>query len=152
MGFTPKSEMEIKKSMCWEEGIYDFEVTGCELKDSKKGNPMLALKLDVFDSSGNSTSVRDWLVESDQPLPLMKLRHYCRATGAMDAYESGSIENVPGVGSSGRLKLGVRDSDQYGPQNEVSDYLFTEEDKKPQGANPNQAKRANELQEDQVPF
>lgn len=109
--------------MVWPEGEYDFEVIGAELKKSKSsGKPMLAIKLKCFD--GNATTfVSDWLVASNSPLPLMKLRHYCRSVGAMDAYDSGTLTEFPGVGAVGRLKLRVEDDPQYGAQNRVADYL-----------------------------
>ncbi len=84
---------------------------------------MLEITLSVFHPDGRSQQVKDWLVESDAPLCLLKLRHYCRSLNAIEAYESGDLGSFPGAGSSGRCKLRVDMSEQYGAQNRVSDYL-----------------------------
>ena len=84
---------------------------------------MLQLDIKVWHQDGRVQYVKDWLVASDQPLPLRKLRHYCRCVNAMEAYESGDITNFPGKGVSGRLKLVVETSPDYGDQNRVADYI-----------------------------
>jgi len=156
MQFDPKDERELKDAMCWPAGIYDFEVTNAECKVSKNGNAMLALTLKVFNSQGATRTVRDWLVESDAAVCLMKMRHYCATTGDMGAYESGTIENFPGIGAAGKCKLAIENSEQFGSQNKVADYVKpkADEEEKPalQGVPRSQTERANKaLQEAGVP-
>jgi hypothetical protein len=151
MTFTPQTEAEIREGMVWPEGEYGFEVTACDNTTSKSGNKMLAISLRIY-SGEKQTTVKDWLVESDSPLPLMKLRHYCRAVGAMEAYETGTVDSFPGVGSAGKLKLGIEDSVEYGPQNRVSDYLPAPEGVQPTGVPAAQTKRAMAAQDSSIPF
>jgi|GEM_PF-1652647 len=123
MTFTPKTDKELAMDMVWDAGVYDFEVIKADAAVSKNGNNMLAVQLLVFHSDGRKQTVKDWLVESDHALCLMKLRHYCRATNSMDAYETGDLGNFPGAGAAGRVRLVIEDDDKYGARNRVKDYV-----------------------------
>lgn len=156
--FEPKSEQEIDAMMVWPAGEYDFEVEGAKHKTSKSsGKPMIELTLRVFDEEGRSQLLTDWLVASNQPLPLRKLRHYCSATDSMDAYESGTLDNFLGEGAAGRLKLYIEKDPQYGDKNKVADYV-KRADERPelQGVPAEQTRRAmatsNQIDDPEIPF
>lgn len=152
--FTPKSEKEIQQEMVWPAGVYDFEVVSCEMKTSKNGNQMLQIECEVFHPQGGTQKIMDWLVASDQPMCLMKLRHYCKSLDAIDAYESGTLENFPGVGACGKCKLKEEDDKDYGPRNRIADYVTEaqEEEKAALGVPASQTKRANAAATDDIPF
>lgn len=155
MPFDPKDERELQNALCWPAGIYDFEVIAAEHKISSKGNAMLALTLKIFHpDTGAERKVKDWLVESDAPGCLIKLNHYCQTTGAMDAYESGTLDDFPGMGATGKCKLAVENSPDWGAQNKVADYIKPTEprEEKPsdRGVPASQTKRANAAFQDAV--
>ena len=167
MEFSPKSDRELYEEMIWPAGDYDFEVIEAEEKTSKNGNPMIALKLKVFHpSTDNTRTVRDWLM----PSMGFKLKHFCYATGNEVAYDDGTLDAYACEGAAGRVKLIVQESDQYGKQNSVKDYLVPTAEpnpddlpnddpppppkKKPQGVPTSQANaaRAAAVPDDQIPF
>ncbi len=155
MPFDPKDERELRDAMCWPAGIYDFEVVNADWKTSKSGNAMMALTLKIFDPDSDRTrQVKDWLVESDAPTCLMKLRHYCATVGDIAAYESGSLQNFPGQGACGKLKLSIEQTEQWGSQNKVADYIKPKpegEEKPALGGVPRaQAERANKAFQEAV--
>jgi VCBS repeat-containing protein len=123
MKFSPKTEDELRSMMIVHGGTYDFEVADAENAVSKKGNDMIALKLTVFTSDGTEQQVRDWLVGSDHPLQLAKLQAFCKATGLLEHYFSGTLDADLCKGLGGKLKIAITDSPQYGQQRSVADYL-----------------------------
>lgn len=160
--FEPKSEQEIDAMMVWPAGEYDFEVEDATWGESKSsGKPMITLKLKVFDEQGRWQYVTDWLVASSEALPLRKLRHYCAATGSMDAYESGDLNNFMGQGAAGRLNLVIEKRDDYPEKNKVADYVdpgkgATATKPELQGVPASQTKRAMQATADdsdpEIPF
>lgn len=120
MKFQPKSEREIRDEMTLPAGEYDFEIANAEDTTSSKGNDMIALVLRVFPSDGGAPRlVRDWLV----PKMELKLNRFCRCVGLTDVYESGALDAFACQQLCGRVKLGIEESDEYGKQNRVVDYI-----------------------------
>lgn len=120
MEFQPKTEREIRDAMVLPAGTYDFEVTKAEEATSKKGNPMIALTLNVFPADGTSPrQIRDWLVGSME----LKLNRFCRATGLEEAYNAGELNAFACDGVSGKAKVGIEPSAEYGDRNTVKDYV-----------------------------
>ncbi len=117
MKFTPKTEEDLKREALLEAGTYDFEVVSAEDAVSKSGNEMIAIKLRVFSDRGER-SVRDWLM----PSMGFKLRHFAETTGMVAAYDAGTFNAEDCKGRTGRVILTIKDSEQYGPQNNVKDY------------------------------
>lgn len=117
MKFTPKSEDDLKREALLAPGTYDFEVVSADEAVSKKGADMIALKLRIFSDQGER-SVRDWLM----PSMGFKLRHFAETTGMLAAYDAGTFNAEDCKGRSGRVILVIKDSEQYGPQNNVKDY------------------------------
>lgn len=124
MDFTPKTEKALKEEMLIPVGEYDFECVKAEEKTSKSGNPMIAINLKVFVGDGVQYA-NDWLMTTN-PSMEFKFRHFCEATGLLQAYEAGRITPDDIKGVAGRVKIGQKDDAQYGPQNTVKDYLVPE--------------------------
>lgn len=122
MEFSPKTEREIRDAMVLPAGEYDFEVAEAEDKTSKNGNEMIELQLRVFGEDGGARMVKDWLLPTFE----LKLNRFCRAVGLSDAYETGTLDAFACKQMSGKLKLGVEDSAEYGKQNRVKDYVAPE--------------------------
>jgi hypothetical protein len=127
MRFSPKSEQQIQEDRfpILKPGKYHFEVFEASEAISKKGNPMLVLKLKLLDTSLSSVGfVTDYLMESIAH----KLRHACYACGLSKAYDSGEIQAESFLGRSGTLDLGIQKdkSGQYPDKNTVLDYIIGE--------------------------
>jgi hypothetical protein len=124
MQFQSKSEEDLKRESLLAAGTYDFEVTKAENAISKKAkqagateSDMIALTLRVFSENGERT-IRDWLM----PSMGFKLLHFAETTGLLGSYGAGNMTADDCVGRSGRVVLTVKDSAEYGPQNNVKDY------------------------------
>ena len=118
MQFKPKSADDIKREGLIDTGVYDFEVTSAEDRKSKKGNDMIAIRISVY-VDGNARPMRDWLMES----MAYKLRHFCEVTGLLAKYEAGTLTAQDCQGMAGKVRIGIKDDEQYGPQNNVKDYV-----------------------------
>lgn len=140
MKFQPKSENEIVESNLWSDGVYDFSFTTAEDKTSKNGNDMIAVKLSVYNSEGDSITVFDYLMEK----MLFKLNHAAYSVGLGEKYEDGDLNAVDFEGRSGKLFLSRQPAqDGYPAKNVVKDYIL------PSGeTNVDLAKELN----DDVPF
>jgi hypothetical protein len=121
MRFEPKTKEELSNLL--PDGIYEFSVLSAEETVSKKGNDMIALKLEVYDDGNGKTSkVPDWLVNSEKTL--RKVLGFCEATGILDIYNSGQLTADHCTGKSGRVKLVVQDAqDNFPAKNSVDYYV-----------------------------
>lgn len=124
MQFKPKTENDIKRERLLPAGEYDFTIMEAAEAVSKAGNPMLKLKLHVFDSNGMPFTISDYLMES----VAFKLRHCAYAVGLAAQYESGDLLPAAMAGKSGKLDLVIREdkTGNYPPQNSVKDYIAPE--------------------------
>lgn len=127
MKFSPKSEQQIQDERfpVLKPGKYNFEVFEASEAVSKKGNPMLVLKLKLLDSGLNPAGfVTDYLMES----VAHKLRHACYVCGLGKHYDSGDIYPELFHGKSGFLDLGIQKdkTGQYPDKNTVLDYIIHE--------------------------
>lgn len=100
-------------------GEYDFSVKHAENATSKKGNPMIKLLLEIYDTHGKSRLITDYLMEA----LAYKLRHFCYATGLESKYEAGSFDAADCIGKSGKCKIKIEESDGYAPKNAAQDYI-----------------------------
>ncbi len=121
MKFSPKTDEDIKRAMLLDAGSYDFEVLSAEEKLSKKGNPMIVVKLLVF-AGERRREVTDYLMES----MAFKLRHFAFAVGLGKEYESGDLNAENFRGRSGKVVLAVEEQVGYSPKNVVRDYEVAE--------------------------
>jgi hypothetical protein len=127
MRFQAKTEEEIAAENLFPAGEYDFEVlTGEDAVSKSSGAEMIKLNVRVYGPDGGFRLVDDYLLEK----MAYKLRHFCGATGLMDAYESGNLTGAMCSGRSGRLKLEVQPErtdkntgKTYAPKNSIKDYI-----------------------------
>lgn len=114
MRFEPKSDAELYKLL--EKGEYDFEVIEAQEKVSKNGNEMIEVALKVFGPDKQHV-IKDWIVDG------AKLKRFCESIGAADTYQSGELSADAVVGMSGKCKVAVEESEQYGDRNKIAGYV-----------------------------
>lgn len=121
MKFTVLNEEELAAQRgTLKSGYCDFEVISAKDKISKSsGNEMIELTLRVWDSEGRQAQLFDYLVSSFQP----KIKSFFDSIGAPQTYESGEIDANVIVGATGRAKLGIEKSEQYGDKPKIRDYV-----------------------------
>jgi hypothetical protein len=160
MQFQPKTQEDIIREQrefaeknVLPKGEYDFEVMAAEDAVSKRtGKEMIKLTLKVWGLDGKERSVTDYLLGAMEH----KLYHFAHATGLGEQYRDGGLEAIDCEGRSGRVKLKVESSDQYGTKNAVVDYVA----EKPKEAAPAPALKAkppvdpdlDAPEEDDIPF
>lgn len=100
-------------------GEYPFEVTNCEAKTSKAGNPMFELKLRV----GDKASVYDNLVFTQAAF--WKIDQFLRAVGAHPGEgQSIDLEADDCIGHKGRVKIRTGKTASGNDRNEVESYTW----------------------------
>lgn len=130
--FTPLTDQEIEEqtSMLVEEGVYEFEVIKSERKNSKAGNPMAALTLKIWDKSGKTSNVFDFLVFSSVALNIKKIKRFCDSVGLTEAYLTGQIPDEL-EHLCGKVQLGIENEMPkpnggfYPKKNIVVEYVAT---------------------------
>lgn len=147
MKFAPKSEKEIAEAGLMPKGIYPFEVIDAEDSVSKKGNDMIVATLRIFTPDGKSRQLNAYLMEA----MAAQLFHFCTYSGLAAEYGAGTLEAAHCVGKTGYVKIGIKEdkTGQYGPQNNVVDFVRLEALKPDE--NPHPAAKKEGLDED-VPF
>ena len=121
MKFTPTTE-EQREPRTFEPfpaGEYDYTVEAAEDTTSKAGNEMIKLTLHVYNAEGHKRVLFDYLLDS----AAWKIKQFAASCGLLDRYDSGEIEAYEMVGKSGRLKLKIESSAEYGDQNKVAFYI-----------------------------
>lgn len=96
-------------------GAYPFTVLNASLQESKAGNEMISLELEV-NVGERYIKVFDRLVFTDKALGFIK--RFCEATGLEDKWEAGSLEAEDCIGAEGLVQ--IEKGDQY---MEVAYYL-----------------------------
>lgn len=121
MKFTPTTEEQQERRTFepFPAGEYDYTVDAAEDTTSKAGNEMIKLTLHVYNADGNKRVLFDYLLDS----AAWKIKQFAASAGLLDRYDSGEIEAYEMVGKTGRLKLKIESSEQYGDQNKVAFYL-----------------------------
>lgn len=114
------------------DGEYDFQVKTATAKTSAKGNEMLELVLIVWDQDGKQRQVWDYLTATIEMEH--RIRHFCRATGLDEIYNTGNVSPADVAGASGRVILKTQDArtdratgKTYEARNVVRDYVVPEE-------------------------
>jgi hypothetical protein len=151
MKFTPKTEEEIQREGLLPIGEYPFEVIEAKDKVSKNGNQMIEVKVEVFNlDEDTSRFIFDYLMEK----MAFKLRHFCAATGLIEAYEDGSLSAEMCQGKTGTCKVGVKHSEEFPSRNEIRDYIVkaVSRDEQPKKAVIGIAAGKNVLEDDDIPF
>lgn len=120
--FKPKTEKELQEANLAAEGDYDFEVLTAEDTVSKTGNPMIKLKVGLYQGEAIRHHVYDYL------LPAMghKLRHFCDCTGLLSAYEAGTLCAEDCKGRAGKCRVIITEdkNGKYPDRNAIDDYLI----------------------------
>lgn len=150
--YKPKSETQLAAEGLFPSGIYDCEVAESIDRPSKAGNPMITLKLNVFDENGSMRTVYDCIVPSTN-FGERKLRHASDAFGLMDKYEAGTIWADDFSNQMGKIEIGMsKPTPDYPlPKNIVTDYIGRDEATEMQEKKP--AKKAvKEEIDDGIPF
>lgn len=119
MQFTPKTEKEIKEATLLAPGEYDFTVVRAEDKKSKSGKDMIKVTLGIYQANGTQRLIDDYLLESFAH----KLRHFAETIGLIAQYEMGQLGADELEGRAGKVKIVIKDQPDYGPKNEVKDYV-----------------------------
>ncbi len=123
MQYTPREEKEIRSNMLLSPGEYDFEIVSATEKTSKAGNDMIELQVRVFPGDDSSPRLlKDWLVAGSD-LGELKINRFAHATGLQDEYFAGNFTGLTCEGATGKLRITVQSSAQYGDQNSVRDYV-----------------------------
>src|SRR5271170_1515658 len=124
MKFTPKTDDELATENLLQPGDYDFEISDAEETVSGAGNPMIKMKIKVFDHIGSYRIVFDYLVES----MAYKLKHAAKSCGLGEAYDSGELEAYDFINRSGKCKIIIQKdkAGQYPDKNGISDYIVDE--------------------------
>lgn len=119
MRFTPKTEEEIAAENLLQPGEYGFTVMEAEDTQSKAGNDMMKVKLEVFAPDGGTRHVYDYLLEK----MAFKLRHFAATVGRMADYERGELSADAVVGRSGLVRIEIEPAGDYPAKNVVKDYV-----------------------------
>lgn len=121
MKFTPKTQQQLDEALLWPVGTYSYEIINAEDRLSKKGNEMIALKLQIFNDEGGHAFVDDYLLEA----MAHKLRNAARACGLIDKYEAGHLEAYDFLNKTGKVTIKIDKSKDpaYSDKNTVAKYL-----------------------------
>lgn len=132
--FTPLSDEQLENIGLIEDGTYDFEIVHSDRKISEKGNNMAALQINVLDTNGISHLIYDYLVFSNVPLNIRKVKHFCDAVGLEDHYKKGEIPDKLDK-LCGKVQIGIKESTPnsqgglYPRKNIVIDYIKRDKNK-----------------------
>jgi hypothetical protein len=127
LSFPPKPENELLDFL--EIGDGQFEVVDATSKLSKSsGNPMIELKLKVWDVKGKSGVIYDYLMLNEHNFSLRKIRHFCYSAGLGGFYEAGKLDAPDCIGRQGKCNIGIqKGSNGYQDKNVINDYLEASE-------------------------
>ena len=123
MNFQPCSEQKVSDRKLLEKGEYRFEILDAWEKTSTAGNPMIELKVRVWDVNGLSRTLTDYLVAKR----VEKLRSCCAACGLIDKYDLGCVSDDDFPGKRGRLKVAIEKGKRgYPDRNVIEEYLISQ--------------------------
>lgn len=147
MKVVPISEKDAAEAGLRKRGLYDFEVLEAKERISKNDNPMIEMKVKLYDSEGRSFNLFDYLVES--AATRYKVRHYASATGQLPQYEKGELRAEDQPGKTGRCQIGIQPAKAaYPAKNTISDYAPAVIGKAPLIASMSDA----DLDDSEIPF
>ena len=120
MRFQPKSKEEAERGPLLPDGEYEAVVHEAEDTESKKGNEMLKLTLDVYGPDGERVRVWDYLLDQFS----FKLYHFCESAGLLDKYNTGVLVDADCVGARVMAKIATQEGEgSYPDRNVVVDYV-----------------------------
>jgi hypothetical protein len=119
---TPRTEHEIQAESAsrgpWPRGVYDAEIKSATEGQSKAGNDMITLLLNVYGPDGTMRQMQDWLVDA----MAHKVRHCAEAAGQLTAYDAGELQAYSLEGQAVKVKVGI-DTKGERPRNKIDDYV-----------------------------
>ncbi len=130
--YEPLTEQECTKERGYpllDDGVYDFEVMTANYRTSSTGNPMIELKLKVWDQAGKEYFVFDYLVATSKMM--WKTKHFCDSVGLSKEYETKKFSENLCPGKSGKVSIIFQSGKQkpdgtyYRDKNGVEDYVMT---------------------------
>lgn len=101
-----------------------FEVEAVEVRESKKGEQMLMLKLKVTDSLGVTKRIYDFLLTTAEKT--WKLYKFADAIGMEDDFASGQLNTDHLIGQTGWLKVNEEEINNDGFAQENATRYFVE--------------------------
>jgi hypothetical protein len=151
LNFEPKEENDLIDLL--EVGDGDFEVVEATEKLSKSnGNPMIELKLKVWDSKGQEGIIFDYLMLTASNFSLRKIRHFCFSCGLAHLYDKGILSGADCVGKAGKLKIDFqKGTNGYSDKNTVKDYIIAG-DVETKKSDPRSTSAQDEKFDDDIPF
>lgn len=132
INFEPLNDQEIEKvklEHLTEYGFYKWAVKKFEKKvNAKSGNTTVNVLFTYWDKDNIEKNVYDTFVFTRKMM--WKIKHYCEATGQMEAYEKGEFNDSVFTNREGIFELGFEgeriDKETgriYPPRNVVLDYV-----------------------------
>lgn len=129
--FSPKSDEDLEKSGLLDDGIYDFEVIFFEERMSKKGNPMVEIKLKIWGKDGIEKIISDFLI--DIPGMAFKIKKFLYSIGLYKDYKLGYMTAENCLSKTGKADITAQKGKQkensnefYPDRNVVKNYIETE--------------------------
>lgn len=124
MKFAPKTEKEVNENGLMPKGVYPFSVISAEDARSKAGNDMIKATVRVFQPDGKTRQLITYLMEA---MPA-QLFHFCTYSGLAVQYGNGTLKAADCVGKEGYCEIVIKEdkSGQYGPQNQIKDFVRPE--------------------------
>lgn len=128
--FNPMSDEElnaIQNRGLLAEGVYPFIVRQIEQHQSKSGNLMLKVTIDVIAAPNDSRKIIDYITTTETMM--FKLKHFCESLGIDDGYQRGNIIFSACINRSGKAKIGAQkgaqkeDGSFYPDKNVIKDYI-----------------------------
>lgn len=119
-------------------GVYDAVIENAVEKTSSNGNPMIDLKLKVFDEKGGIYYMRDFLVFTKKMA--WKVRHFAKAAKLLNEYEAGKLCAAIIINKHVGVDVGIKpgeaipfhdlngkpEGSKYPDNNKISDYVEKE--------------------------
>lgn len=119
MKYDPNAPEEKRTWEPFPPGEYDYTIDDAKERTSSAGNEMIELTLHIFNAEGHKRIVSDYIVNS----AVWKIKQCAASCGLMDEFSTGELEAYYFVGKSGRVKIKIETSDQYGDKNKVAAYV-----------------------------
>jgi len=123
MRFVPKTDAELELDGLLPDDTYEAEVIQCAEKVSKKGQDMLAIKLNVLDGEGRGHHVYDYVSPHFFP---QKFKAFFESMGQLPMYESGVIDPELILGQYVTAIIVTEQGGDYPAKNVCKDYLTAE--------------------------
>lgn len=150
MTATKAEEQAKAASGLWKPGVYDFEVSDATEGESKAGNGMFTVQVDVYDQDGKKKTISDYLLPGSEFFGF-KVRHFAESIGMLKEYENGDIDANDFINRTGKCKIGTqKGKDGFGDKNVIRDYLKSNSNG---SATPKEAAaKAQAPLDDEIPF